>query len=70
MNNKINGCVHSFDAEAGASLPISKKKSSIGNHQRAVQIMSKVINYKYSIGPPSDDYEHQSELKATSIRAS
>jgi hypothetical protein len=26
MNNKINGCVHRFDAEAGVLLPISKKK--------------------------------------------
>jgi hypothetical protein len=28
MNNKINGCVHRFDAEAGVLLPISKKKTS------------------------------------------
>jgi hypothetical protein len=27
MNNKINGCVRRFDAEAGVLLPISKKKS-------------------------------------------
>jgi hypothetical protein len=27
MNNKINGCVHRFDAEAGVLLPISKKKN-------------------------------------------
>jgi hypothetical protein len=27
MNNKINGCVHRFGAEAGVLLPISKKKS-------------------------------------------
>jgi hypothetical protein len=28
MNNEINGCVHCFDAEAGAWLPILKKKTA------------------------------------------